>query len=104
MLVVIGTDCIGSYQSNYHTITSTTTPLNIVQKPEISINMNKMYLAKTSRISAVLKAERVIIAGITENPIMSVKIFKTDVIFFVAKVKICLKSVRPIHLLTNSVC
>jgi len=51
-----------------------------------------------------MKAERVIIAGITENPIMSVKIFKTDVIFFVAKVKICLKSVRPIHLLTNSVC
>jgi len=26
-LVVIGTDCIGSYISNYHTITTTTAPL-----------------------------------------------------------------------------
>ena len=26
MLVVIGTDCIGSYKSNYHAITTTTTP------------------------------------------------------------------------------
>jgi hypothetical protein len=25
-LVVIGTDCIGSYKSNYHTITTTTAP------------------------------------------------------------------------------
>jgi len=25
-LVVIGTDCIGSYKSNYHTIKTTTTP------------------------------------------------------------------------------
>jgi hypothetical protein len=25
-LVVIGTDCIGSYKSNYHTITTTMTP------------------------------------------------------------------------------
>jgi len=24
--VVIGTDCIGSYKSNYHTMTTTTTP------------------------------------------------------------------------------
>jgi hypothetical protein len=27
-LVVIGTDCIGSYKSNYHTITTTTAPVN----------------------------------------------------------------------------
>jgi hypothetical protein len=27
MLVVIGTDCIGSCKSNYHTITTTTAPL-----------------------------------------------------------------------------
>jgi len=27
-LVVIGTDCIGSYKSNYHTITTTTAPKN----------------------------------------------------------------------------
>jgi hypothetical protein len=26
MLVVIGTDCIGSYRSNYHTITTTMVP------------------------------------------------------------------------------
>jgi predicted MFS family arabinose efflux permease len=26
MLVVIGTDCIGSYKSNYHRITTTTSP------------------------------------------------------------------------------
>jgi len=26
-LVVIGTDCIGSYKSNYHTITTTTAPI-----------------------------------------------------------------------------
>ena len=26
-LVMIGTDCIGSYKSNYHTITATTTPM-----------------------------------------------------------------------------
>jgi hypothetical protein len=26
-LVVIGTDCIGSYKSNYQTITSTTAPI-----------------------------------------------------------------------------
>jgi hypothetical protein len=28
-LVVIGTDCIGSYKSNYHMITTTTAPNNI---------------------------------------------------------------------------
>ena len=28
-LVVMGTDCIGSCKSNYHTITTTTAPLNI---------------------------------------------------------------------------
>ena len=27
MLVVIGIDCIGSYKSNYHMITATTTPI-----------------------------------------------------------------------------
>jgi hypothetical protein len=30
MLVVIGTDCIGSYKFNYHTITTTTTPHYII--------------------------------------------------------------------------
>ena len=28
-LVLIGTDCIGSYKSNYHAIMTTTTPLTI---------------------------------------------------------------------------
>jgi hypothetical protein len=27
-LVVIGTDCIGSFKSNYHTITTTTAPVS----------------------------------------------------------------------------
>ena len=30
-LVVIGTDCIGSCKSNYHTITTTTAPLMLYQ-------------------------------------------------------------------------
>jgi len=30
--VVIGTDCIGSYKSNYHMITTTTAPNNIKNK------------------------------------------------------------------------
>ena len=33
--VVIGTDCIGSYKSNYHMITTTTTP-NCMKINEIS--------------------------------------------------------------------
>ena len=35
-LVVIGTDCTGSYKSNYHTITSMTAP---IQPCEIALNM-----------------------------------------------------------------
>ena len=31
MLVVIGTDCIGSYKSNYHKITTTTAPKTLLQ-------------------------------------------------------------------------
>ena len=30
--VVIGTDCIGSCKSNYHTITTTTAPENVFEK------------------------------------------------------------------------
>jgi len=29
-LVVIGTDCIGSYISNYHTVTTTTVPILVL--------------------------------------------------------------------------
>ena len=31
-LVVMGTDCIGSYKSNYHTITTTTAPMFLVKQ------------------------------------------------------------------------
>ena len=37
MLVVIGTDCIASYKSNFHTITTTTAPLSIhFNRPNIA--------------------------------------------------------------------
>jgi hypothetical protein len=32
MLVVIGTDCIGSYKSKYHTITTITAPITPYEK------------------------------------------------------------------------
>ena len=34
-LVVIGTDCIGSCKSNYHTITTTTAPKMVYKKQEL---------------------------------------------------------------------
>jgi len=34
-LVVIGTDCIGSYKYNYHTITTTTASPNIVKDVQL---------------------------------------------------------------------
>jgi len=40
--VVIGTDCIGSCKSNYHTITATTTPnvvMNMFRQPHFSIEI-----------------------------------------------------------------
>ena len=40
MLVVIGTDCIGSYKSNYHTITNTTAPILF----SLSYVDNKLYI------------------------------------------------------------
>ena len=36
-LVVIGTDCIGSCKSNYHTITDTMTPPNVFRKRWFSL-------------------------------------------------------------------
>jgi hypothetical protein len=41
-LVVIGTDCIGSCKSNYHTITATTTPTLLIVK-EITLITLKKY-------------------------------------------------------------
>jgi hypothetical protein len=35
MLVVIGTYCIGSYKSNYHTITTIMTPISLVKMGNI---------------------------------------------------------------------
>ena len=42
-LVVIGTDCIGSYISNYHTITTTMTPI-IVLSEWLLFNANSASL------------------------------------------------------------
>jgi hypothetical protein len=39
ILVVIGTDCIGSHKSNYHTIMTTTAPLNNWSVLKTVINM-----------------------------------------------------------------
>ena len=42
-LVVIGTHCIGSYKSNYHTIMTTTapkSPKNLSIKPKTHINIS----------------------------------------------------------------
>ena len=33
-LVVIDTDCIGSYDSNYHTIKTTTVPRSLLNNPD----------------------------------------------------------------------
>ena len=44
-LVVIGTDCIGSYKSNYHTIMITTAPFRIRMSEENSWNhLCKFYI------------------------------------------------------------
>jgi hypothetical protein len=40
--VVIGTDCIGSYKSNYHTITTTTAPMLICCQPMLKQMMAAM--------------------------------------------------------------
>jgi hypothetical protein len=42
-LVVIGTDCIGSFKSNYHAIMTTTAPTNATEK----INHTIALLKKT---------------------------------------------------------
>jgi len=44
-LVVIGTDYIGSNKSNYHTITTTTTPQNSEEISLCSLLLNVAYLA-----------------------------------------------------------
>ena len=48
--VVIGTDCIGSCKSNYHTITATTAPLSffIADLNEINICSNTYQYCKTA--------------------------------------------------------
>jgi hypothetical protein len=41
-LVVIGTDCIGSCKSNYHTIMATTAPLQIISRYITSVKLKKI--------------------------------------------------------------
>ena len=45
--VVIGTDCIGSYKSNYHTITTTTAPTNNEAQMRITNILVKLALTDT---------------------------------------------------------
>jgi hypothetical protein len=40
ILVVMGTDCIGSYKSNYHTITTTTAPKKTINEYGAMIRSN----------------------------------------------------------------
>jgi hypothetical protein len=46
MLVVIGTDCIGSHKSNYHTIMTTIAPLNNWSVLKTVINMYCDFIFK----------------------------------------------------------
>jgi hypothetical protein len=43
MLVVIGTDCIGSYKSNYHMITTTTSPILFLRKMSVKLHEIKIF-------------------------------------------------------------
>jgi hypothetical protein len=45
--VVIGTDCIGSYKSNYHTIMTTTAPTNNEAQMRITNILVKLALTDT---------------------------------------------------------
>ena len=50
-LVVIGTDCIGSFKSNYHTITTTTAPFSCENSsPSISSGMYLWYMYYKTKI------------------------------------------------------
>jgi len=52
-LVVIGTDCIGSYKSNYHTFTTTTTPHMNIMSALLKSAVNKMFNATFNNISVI---------------------------------------------------
>ena len=46
--MLIGTDCIGSCKSNYHTITTTTSPLSV----RLAIHsMNHIYMLKKTALT-----------------------------------------------------
>ena len=55
ILVVIGTDCIGSSKSNYHMITATTAPNTIIknffQFLHISLQSNLSYVYVTFQVN-----------------------------------------------------
>ena len=53
-LVVIGTDCIGSCKSNYHTITATTTPLESVHEFNWMLNKGNN---KITELRTILQRE-----------------------------------------------
>ena len=51
-----GTDCIGSYKSNYHTITTTTAPSNLrVYTPVIGKIRSYLCLSCCTKLSCVIK-------------------------------------------------
>jgi hypothetical protein len=49
--VVIGTDCIGSYKSNYHTITTTTAPMLICCQPMLKQTMAAMNYSLSKELN-----------------------------------------------------
>ena len=58
MLVVIGTDCIGSYKSNYHTITTTKViyqwiPIHMMKMLFFSTFKDTIYLTSTYHLRGV---------------------------------------------------
>jgi hypothetical protein len=48
MLVVIGTDCIGSYKSNYHMITTMTSPILFLRKMSVKLHEIKIFQSEFS--------------------------------------------------------
>jgi hypothetical protein len=41
--VVIGTDCIGSCKSNYHTITATVAPIILYESEQYTVNDHRLH-------------------------------------------------------------
>jgi len=57
--VVIGTDCIGGYKSNYHTITTTTAPAHNFKEDTDCIDKGKLnYNMITAKMTNILFAKQ----------------------------------------------